>query len=190
MLPSWFRVAVGLEESAALIRACEPQVAPGLLQTEGYIRAVTAASFASAPPGDTERRVALRQARQDLLSRPAPPQYRVVPGETVLRRPIGGQAVMRGQLEYLIGASARPNITIQILPCSTGWHPAMYGMFWFYRFRTALPDVVYSEALTSACYLNKPDETARYAEALDRMCAQAASPGQTTAILAGILTEY
>src|ERR1035441_7278184 len=34
VLPSWFRIAVGLEESASLIRAYEPQVVPGLLQTE------------------------------------------------------------------------------------------------------------------------------------------------------------
>jgi len=52
VLPPWFRTAVGLEESASLIRAYEPQVVPGLLQTEGYIRAITAASFAAAPaPG-------------------------------------------------------------------------------------------------------------------------------------------
>jgi Domain of unknown function (DUF5753) len=47
VLPSWFKVAVGLEESASLIRAYEPQVVPGLLQTEEYIRAITAASFPS-----------------------------------------------------------------------------------------------------------------------------------------------
>ena len=41
VLPAWFRIAVGLEESASLIRAYEPQVVPGLLQTEGYVRAIT-----------------------------------------------------------------------------------------------------------------------------------------------------
>ena len=51
VLPSWFRIAVGLEESASLIRAYDPQVVPGLLQTEGYIRAITAASFPAADRG-------------------------------------------------------------------------------------------------------------------------------------------
>ena len=55
VLPSWFRTAVGLEESATLIRAYEPQVVPGLLQTEGYIRAITAASFPAATEDFTER---------------------------------------------------------------------------------------------------------------------------------------
>jgi hypothetical protein len=190
-LPDWFKVAVGLEESASLIRAYEPQVVPGLLQTEAYVRAITAASFPSEKEEDSERRVALRLARQDLLKRPSPPEYWVVLEETVLRRPIGGPQVMRGQLEYLIEAAARPNITIQVLPFSAGWHPAMYGMFWIYRFPdNAMPDVVYSEGLTSATYLNKPEETSQYTESLDRMAAQAATPDQTVTILREILKEH
>ena len=102
ILPSWFRIAVGLEESASLIRAYEPQVVPGLLQTEGYIRAITAASFPAATEEEAERRVALRLARQELLRRPEAPEYWVVMDETVLRRPIGGQDVMRDQLAHLI----------------------------------------------------------------------------------------
>jgi hypothetical protein len=190
-LPDWFKVAVGLEESASLIRAYQPQVVPGLLQTEAYVRAITAASFPAEKQEDSERRVALRLARQDLLKRPAPPEYWAVLEETVLRRPIGGPGVMRGQIEYLIEAAARPNVTIQVLPFAAGWHPAMYGMFNIFRFPdNALPDVVYSEALTSATYLNKPEETAQYTEALDRMAAQAATPDQTITILRQILKEH
>ena len=190
-LPEWFKVAVGLEESASLIRAYEPQVVPGLLQTEAYVRAITAASFPSEQEPDAERRVALRLARQDLLRRPAPPEYWVVLEETVLRRPIGGPDVMRGQVEYLIECAARPNVTIQVLPFTAGWHPAMYGMFWIYRFPDdTVPDVVYSEGLTGAYYLNKPEETGKYIEALDRMVAQAATPDQSISILREILKEH
>jgi hypothetical protein len=190
-LPEWFKVAVGLEESASLIRAYEPQVVPGLLQTQAYVRAITTASFPAEQDEESERRVALRLARQDLLRRPAPPEYWVVLEETVLRRPIGGPEVMRGQIEQLIEAAARPGITIQVLPFSAGWHPAMYGMFWMYRFPDdTIPDVVYSEALTSAYYLNKPEETAKYTEALDRMTAQAATPDQTVTILREALKEH
>jgi transcriptional regulator with XRE-family HTH domain len=190
-LPDWFTVAVGLEESAALIRAYQPQVVPGLLQTEAYVRAITTASFPSEPEEESERRVALRLARQDLLKRPAPPEYWIVLEETVLRRPIGGLDVMRGQVEYLIECTTRPNITLQVLPFSAGWHPAMYGMFNLFRFPDdAIPDVVYSEGLTSAYYLNKPEETSKYTEALDRMAAVAATPDQTISILREILKEH
>jgi transcriptional regulator with XRE-family HTH domain len=191
VLPDWFRVAVGLEESASLIRAYEPQVVPGLLQTEGYVRAITAASFPSEQQEDSERRVALRLGRQGLLQRPAPPEYWVVLEETVLRRPIGGPGVMRGQIKCLMEAASRPNITVQVLPFAAGWHPAMYGMYNVFRFPDdAIPDVVYSEGLTSAYYLNKPEETGKYTEALDRMAAQAATPDQSISILRKILKEY
>jgi transcriptional regulator with XRE-family HTH domain len=190
VLPSWFRAAVGLEESASLIRAYEPQVVPGLLQTEGYIRAITAASSPAATEDFTERAVALRLARQQLLGRPDPPEYRVVLDETVLRRTIGGHKVMRAQLEHLIQAAGQPQVTIQVIPFAAGWHPALYGMFNIFRFPAAqLPDIVYTEALTGAYYLDKPDESARYTEALDRMCAQAASPERTVTILGEIAKE-
>jgi len=190
VLPPWFRIAVGLEESATLIRAYEPQVVPGLLQTEGYIRAVTAASFPAATDDFTERTVALRLARQHLLARPDPPEYWVVLDETVLRRPIGGHKVMRAQLEHLIQAAGQPKVTIQVIPFAAGWHPALYGMFNIFRFPAEqLPDIVHTEALTGAYYLNEPDESARYTEALDRMCAQAASPEHTVTILRDIIKE-
>jgi uncharacterized protein DUF5753 len=189
-MPSWFRTALGLEESASLIRAYEPQVVPGLLQTEGYIRAITVASFPSATEEFTERAVALRLARQRVLSRPEPPGYWAVLDETVLRRPVGGHEVMREQIEHLIEAAQQPKVTVQVIPFAAGWHPALYGMFWIYRFPDEqLPDIVYSEALTGAYYLSKPEESARYTEALDQMCAQAASPEQTVTILRDIMKE-
>jgi transcriptional regulator with XRE-family HTH domain len=191
VLPEWFKVAVGLEVSASLIRAYQPQVVPGLLQTQAYARAITAASFPSESEEDTERRVALRLARQDFLARPAPPEYWVVLEETVLRRPIGGADVMLGQVAHLIEAASRPNITVQVLPFSAGWHPAMNGMFTIFRFPDEeMPDVVYSEELTGAFYLNKPEETGKYTEARDRMAAQAATPNQTLTIMRKILKEH
>src|SRR6266568_3144920 len=161
-----------------------------VLPSEGYIRAITAASFPAASGEFTERAVALRLARQHLLTRPEPPQYWVVLDETVLRRPVGGRKVMRAQLEHLIAAAEQPRITIQVIPFAAGWHPALYGMFNIFRFPAAqLPDIVYTEALTGAYYLNKPEESARYTEALDRMCAQAASPEHTVTILREIMKE-
>ena len=110
--------------------------------------------------------------------------------ETVLRRTIGGHKVMRAQLEHLIQAAGQPQVTIQVIPFAAGWHPALYGMFNIFRFPAAqLPDIVYTEALTGAYYLDKPDESARYTEALDRLCAQAASPERTLTILGEIAKE-
>jgi hypothetical protein len=66
----------------------------------------------------------------------------------------------------------------------------LHGMFNIFRFPSdQLPDIVYTEALTGSYYLSKPDETARYTQALDTMCAQAANPDQTIIILRDIMKE-
>jgi hypothetical protein len=191
VLPGWFRVFPGLEQAASLIRGYEPHCVPGLLQAEDYARALTTAGYPNAAPGETDRRVALRMTRQQILSRPDPPALWVVIDEAALRRPVGGPAVMRAQLDQLIHATGKPNITLQVLPLAAGAHPVMYGMFHLLRFPAAeLPDIVYGENLTSAFYFDKPAEVAAYTEALDRLCAQASPADKTASILRRIRKDY
>jgi hypothetical protein len=190
VLPTWFRVFPGLEEAADLIRAYEPQFVPGLLQTEEYARALTVVGFPDATTEETERRVALRLTRQQLLIRPEPPRLWVVLDETVLRRRVGGPDVMRGQLTKLIEAASLANITLQVLPFAVGPHQAMFGMFYVFRFPSPeLQDVLYGENMTSAFYLDKPEDVGAYAAAMDRICAMAASPEETVGILRDALKE-
>nr|BBJ49942.1 hypothetical protein SAVMC3_25710 [Streptomyces avermitilis] len=89
VLPDWFAAYLSLEQAALQIRAYEAQFVHGLLQTEEYARALLSAGNPHAPAEATERRVALRMRRQELLSRSAPPRLWVVMDETVLRWPVG-----------------------------------------------------------------------------------------------------
>ncbi len=191
VLPAWFRVSLGLEEAATLIRGYEPQCVPGLLQTEDYARALISQGFPSETAAEAERLVRVRMTRQQVLTRADPPRLWMVLDEAVLRRPAGGPGVMRAQLGRLIDAAAMPNITLQVLPFAAGPHRAMYGMFHLFRFPDdELPDIVYGEHLTSAFYLDKPAEAATYLHALDRICAQAAPAEQTVKILSDASKEY
>jgi len=192
VLPGWFRTFVGLEEAASSVRGYDPHWIPGLLQTADYAHASVRTGFPDATDSEAERRVALRLARQQILNRPEPPRVWLVIDETALRRPAAttGAAVMRTQIDRLIEAAAQPRVTVQVLPFSAGLHPAMYGPFRIFRFDASeLPDIVYAETMTSAYYLDKPDEVGEYAKALDRICAQAAPPGQTAHILTTIRKE-
>jgi hypothetical protein len=78
-----------------LIRTYEVQFVPGLLQTEAYARAVILLGHAGPDAEDLERRVDLRLARRRILTRADCPRFWAVIDEAVLRRPIGGPAVMR-----------------------------------------------------------------------------------------------
>ena len=190
VLPSWFRTYVDLEQAATLIRSYEGQFVPGLLQTDDYMRAVVRGAHLEESGEEVGRRVRLRMARQILLTREDPPRLWAVVDEAALRRPVGGREVMRGQLERLIEATKLPNVTLQILPFDSGAHPAMVGSFSVLRFPDEeLPDVVYLEHLTSALYLNKPDEVDQYLHVMESICVRAAAPDQTVELLDQILAE-
>jgi hypothetical protein len=190
VLPNWFRAFPGLEEAASVIRGYEPQCVPGLLQTEDYARELTAIGFPDATSDETERRVALRLARQRLLTRPEPPHLWVILDESVLRRPVGGREVMRGQIASLIEAASQPNITLQVLPFTAGPHQAMYGMFQIFRFPAPeLKDVVYGENMTSTFYLDKTEDVGAYMMAMDRLCTMAISAEDTVSIFRDTLKE-
>jgi transcriptional regulator with XRE-family HTH domain len=190
VLPSWFRTYVDLEQAATLIRTYEGQFVPGLLQTDDYMRAVVRGAHLEESAEEVGRRVRLRMARQILLTRQDPPRLWAVVDEAALRRPVGGREVMRGQLERLIDATKLPNVTLQILPFDSGAHPAMVGSFAVLRFPDEeLPDIVYLEHLTSALYLNKPDEVDQYLHVMESICVRAAAPDQTVELLDQILAE-
>jgi transcriptional regulator with XRE-family HTH domain len=190
VLPQWFRTYVDLEAAASLIRTYEGQFVPGLLQTDDYMRAVVQGAHLEDSSEEVGRRVRLRMARQILLTREQPPRLWAVVDEAALRRPVGGRDVMRGQLERLIEETKLPNVTLQVLPFDAGAHPAMVGSFSILRFpEQELPDVVYLEHLTSAIYLNKPEEVDQYLHVMESICVRAAAPDRTAELLGKILDE-
>jgi len=188
VLPPWFEAYVGLEEVATQVRAYEVQFIPGLMQTEDYARAVTMLGYDNAR--EIERRVRLRMTRQAVLDREEPPNVWAVIDAAVLRRPTGSPAIMRGQLQHLADLAKRPNVTIQIIPFEAGGHAAAGGPFSILRFAEPdLPDVVYLEQLTSALYLDKPDTVDSYMRVMERVCMEAATPADSTVIIAALLDE-
>jgi transcriptional regulator with XRE-family HTH domain len=189
VLPQWFRAYVDLESATTLIRTYEGQLVPGLLQTEDYVRAVIGGALEESPE-EAERRVALRVARQTLLTRPGAPGLWAVVDEAALRRPVGGPKVMRAQLEWLIDATKLPNVTLQILPFGAGAHPAMVGAFSILRFPDQeLPDIVYLEHLTNALYLDKREDVERYLHVMENICVHGKPPDDTAEVLGQIAKE-
>ncbi|MGW6026073.1 helix-turn-helix domain-containing protein [Streptomyces sp. NPDC055099] len=191
ILPGWFSMYVSLEGAASLIRSYEPHFVPGLLQTEEYARGVMrSGAIGQTNPEDIERYVALRMERQSLLTREDAPRVWVVMDETALLRPVGGPEVMREQIDKLLEAVELPHVTLQIAPFAAGPHPGTYGPFVLFRFAMAeLPDMVYSEYLTGAVYLDARTEVATHLEVMDRMAAQAATAHRTKEILRDLRKE-
>jgi transcriptional regulator with XRE-family HTH domain len=190
VLPGWFEAYLGLEAAATTIRSFEAQFVHGLFQTEDYARAVTRLGHKTAPADEIERRVAVRLQRQGLLGRPDPPRIWSVMDEAVLRRPVGGPAVMRAQFQHLIEVAEVPQVTLQVVPFASGGHAGESGSFTVLRFEERdLPDVVYLEQLTGAIYLDQRPDVEHYLEAADELSSAALTPDGTRQFIEQVAQE-
>lgn len=187
ILPGWFEIYVGLEEAASSIRTYEIQFVPGLLQTRDYAYAVTTRGHPEATAEDIDRRVAVRMTRQQILTRPTPPQLWAVLDEQALRRPVGGARVMRRQIEHLMEITRLPNVRLRVMPARSEGIIGEGGPFTILRFtEPELPDLVYVEHLTSAIYLDRRSDVDCYQAVMDTLLLEADPPASTAKTLEAI----
>ncbi|MFJ1652369.1 Scr1 family TA system antitoxin-like transcriptional regulator [Streptomyces sp. NPDC088337] len=129
-LAAWFRQWARLEAMAISLCTYECRVVPGLLQTEGYARAV---SLSVPPLPDEEEmnaRIAARLARQELLStrRKPPTAFSFILEQAVLERYTGGEEVTRELLDHLLGVVERHwNVEVQVMPLRRPVHAGLDG---------------------------------------------------------------
>jgi hypothetical protein len=108
----------------------------------------------------------------------------VVLDEAALRRPVGGQEVMRAQLERLREVAELSSITLQVLPFGIGAHAGMDGEFTVMSFPDPVhPDVVFIENSTRDLYLEDSDAIRRYVQIFDHLRAAALDTSESLAFL-------
>ncbi|MFE0422157.1 helix-turn-helix domain-containing protein [Streptomyces sp. NPDC058953] len=113
---------LGLEARAAEIRMFESGLIPGPLQTREYAQEVAncAVQRGDITPEQADERVEFLISRQAALLRTPPPLIFAVLDEDCIRRPIGDDGIMDGQLARLIEFARMPNTALQIAPFSMG----------------------------------------------------------------------
>jgi hypothetical protein len=178
---------VQIEAEASEVCSWEAQWIPGMLQTDEYARAVLSDLDDALPDSSPElisRRVAARMARKSLLSSA---MLHTVVSEAALRQQVGGAEIMHRQLSELWAATQRPNITVQVLPFTSGLHPGMDGPFTVLRFDNELdPDVIYVEGQQGGTYLESMSDTVRIHRRWDRIVEAALSSEESATMLAGL----
>lgn len=190
-VPDWFRTFVGLESAACEMRVYEAELITGVLQTEAYTRAVIAAASPELGPDRVERLVRVRAERQARLFGGDPQRLNLIMSEAAVRRMVGGPAVMREQLAFLVEAQRRPNISIQVLPFRSGAHAAIGFTFTMLRFPDeSAPTLVYLEDMTSATYLDEAADLDVYMLTFDRLQALAPGPAESVAIIERVVAEF
>jgi|ERR1022692_2558505 transcriptional regulator with XRE-family HTH domain len=184
VLPTGFGVYVGLEAEASSVRSFESLVIHGLLQTEDYARAVMTTVRRKLTGDEIERLVTLRMQRQEALLRADPLELWLILDEAVIRRTMGGPELMHNQLIHLADASLWPNVTLQVLPFTSGPHPSLNGPFCIIEFPERYdPDVVYTEGVAGHAYLERDRDVRLCAEVFDLLRAAALSPADSADLI-------
>jgi transcriptional regulator with XRE-family HTH domain len=191
LLPSEFQTYAGFEAAAASIRAYQAELVHGLLQTEDYARAVLRALRLEDTRESVDKLVEFRMARQAQFTNLVnPPQLWMIVEEEVLKRPVGGPAVMQAQLQRILEAAEDPGITVQVLPTARGAHAGLDGSFSVFDFADpANPEVVYVGALWGHVFIDKPEEVGKYTLRFDHLRAAALDIGESVDLVAQIASD-
>ena len=182
---------VGLEAEAASISDYDSGVITGLLQVEGYARAMFETAVPPLDRATIEQRVEARIKRQALLTQDEGPFFHSILDEGALRRHVGGSAVMRAQMERIVEVASLPKVTFQLIPVELGAHAAMDSTFVILEFdEPMVNDVVYVEGLVGNIYLESAADLERYKRVFSRLRSIALSPEDSIALVTRIAAAY
>ncbi|GAA0347098.1 Scr1 family TA system antitoxin-like transcriptional regulator [Streptomyces blastmyceticus] len=175
-----------LEYHALRLRTVQILHMPGLLQTEDYAKAVLSTATPAPIPADLRRRLSYRMRRRDILDKADPPVCTFLIHEAAMRVEFGGAKVACRQLEHVMEASERENITVRAIPFSAGGFPSaglstVYASGPVSRLDTVHLDVAHGSAL-----LDAETHLANYRSILDRTEELSLSPGKTRDLMRGI----
>ncbi|MEU4741202.1 helix-turn-helix transcriptional regulator [Actinosynnema sp. NPDC023658] len=178
---------ISFEHDAHQVRNYSGMFVPGLLQTEDYARAVIRGGSYDATDEQVEDRVRTRVERQAARGEENPLKLWAVIDEAALRREVGGTDVMRAQLRHLLEAARAPQVTIQVIPFSSGAHPGMPGEFVVMAFDDALStDLIYVDSQVGEIFLESDNDVERFRAHFDHLVAMAKSPDDSATLIAGI----
>ncbi len=178
-----------LEHHATGLRTLEIAHIPGLLQTEEHVRAAFAYVEPELPSSELDSRVAYRMRRQAVIDRAPPLPYDVVIHEAALRIKVGGTAVARAQLEHILGASDRENVTVRVIPFTADDFAGAGHSMLFVRGPVPQLDTVQLDAAHGSTFLDAEPQLKRYRTRLDRVGRSALAPATSRELIHRIAQE-
>ncbi|MFC5719153.1 helix-turn-helix domain-containing protein [Streptomyces gamaensis] len=176
-----------LEADSELVRAYEPVMIPGLLQTEMYMRHVFTQARSEE---EVEPLVSARMKRKDLLDNHPDFRFCVVIDQLALRRIPGPRSEVVAQLECLIEAGRRPNVMIQVMPLKTKLPADQYVPYSLMRLRGEAPiEVVWLEHTAGGTLLEQASDVQVYARAWAELTAAALPPADSRSCIRELIKE-
>lgn len=125
--PKKVRDLANLEARAVELQLYDPLNIHGLLQTPEYARGLLLMRRPAYTQDEVERMTAGRMARKSVFERDPVPELSFVLEEWTLRRPLGGRALLRAQLEHLLEVAQLRNVELQVMPMDREEHAGVDG---------------------------------------------------------------
>ncbi len=182
-----------IEADARMVRAFDITVVHGLLQTEDYMRSVISPLLPQHTARAIDQLVGLRLRRQEALNRTDRPPLQLVAviDESVLRRPVGGAAVMVTQLRRLLTAARSPSVTIRVLPFEVGLLRVHVGAFTLLEIPPESgSDVVYIEGHAGETFLDTPADVDLYEDVFSDALDRSLTPHASAELIGLYLAQY
>ncbi|MGD3106458.1 helix-turn-helix domain-containing protein [Streptomyces sp. YGL11-2] len=185
----YFEAARHLEQQATVLREYALSYVPGILQTEGYARAVLGAAYPPWSDGERDRHVVTRLERAKVLADPVTPELWALLDEAVLRRPIGGSEVMADQIMHIVRLGEAQRVRVHVVPLGRGAYPLLQGMLSLMWFEDQ-PPVAYSEAQSIGKVHDSPAVVERLQSAYALAMGEALPMVESLALMRATAKEY
>ncbi|THC48073.1 helix-turn-helix transcriptional regulator [Streptomyces sp. A1499] len=185
----YFQSALQLEQQATMIREFALSFVPGILQTEGYARAVLGTSFPPVSEEECDRRLVTRLERAKILADPVTPVVWVLLDEAVLHRVVGGPRVMAEQIDHLACLAESRRIQVHVVPFTLGLHPLLNNMLTLMWFEDQ-PPMAYGEGLYMGRIHDSPSVVQELQHRYDFALANALPRSETLTLLRATAKGY
>ncbi|CAM3994835.1 helix-turn-helix transcriptional regulator [Kibdelosporangium persicum] len=172
---------LAVETEASHVDEFAAQIVPGLLQTDGYIRALVTTRGRT----NSDQAALIRLFRQRrLISEERPLTYTAIVDEAALLRQVGGPAVMREQLHHLIELANLPTVNLRVLTLAQGVHDALPGPFCLLSFPDPEdPEYLYVEHVTGTVHNEDEDEVREARMVFAQLQSVALDPAESVALI-------
>lgn len=188
--PEWLSTYLGMEQSATEMRAHEPAVVYGLLQTPAYTEAVVQkVGISGVSEAYVQNAVKQRKHRQQRV-KDGSLILDVVQAEQALRVRVGDAKVMAEQLTELADLAQKPNITVRVTTFDAGQHEARrLDSFLIMAHPWGKPRV-WIEGYGGGNFITDAEEVAYFVDVYDQATRLALSPAESVSFIRDLASEW
>ncbi len=180
--PKKLRDLARLEADAVESGAYSSHTVHTLLRTEEYARGLLEMSRPALPPDDFDRRMDAQLARTGIFTRTPTATLTFVLEEATVRRPVGGRAALRGQLEHLLQLALLRHVEIQVMPTEREDHAGLGGELQVFKLSDGTA-VGYSETQLTRRLITDPRDIHVLELRYGMLRAQALSPRESVTFI-------